>query len=222
MPKIQTWDEIYKGDSRLGIWPFSELVSLVMNFARPHGDDFRVLELGCGAGANIPFFRSHGAKFYSVEFSPHIVEILKQRFPEYKDNLAAGDFTQNIPFDEKFDLVVDRCSLPNNTTENIRNCLSMLKNKMKPGGKIIIVDFFSTEHSEFKKCEEVPGEPFMRRNFTHPKLSHIPAQHCADENHLRFLLEGFKIIFMRLNTVTEVFPESGFRPALWSVVAQME
>ena len=52
------WDESYKKNTHLSIWPWSDLVSYVMRYARPENPkNCNVLELGCGAGANIDFFK---------------------------------------------------------------------------------------------------------------------------------------------------------------------
>ena len=47
------WDQRYKENLQMSIWPWSDLVSAVMRLRLPAST--RVLELGCGAGANIPF-----------------------------------------------------------------------------------------------------------------------------------------------------------------------
>ena len=47
------WENRYKAKTHLSIWPWSDLVSLVMRH-KPIKENFKVLELGCGAGANIP------------------------------------------------------------------------------------------------------------------------------------------------------------------------
>ena len=54
----QEWDNRFKENKNISIWPWSDLVSFVMRYAKPSNPQFRVLELGCGAGANIPFFLS--------------------------------------------------------------------------------------------------------------------------------------------------------------------
>ena len=43
----------YKEKLQMSIWPWSDLVTAVMRLRLPAST--RVLELGCGAGANIPF-----------------------------------------------------------------------------------------------------------------------------------------------------------------------
>ncbi|MGN5030804.1 hypothetical protein ACTFBV_20625 [Aeromonas rivipollensis] len=50
------WDEQYKNNHHMSIWPWSDLVSSIYRYANPKNGYKRVLELGCGAGANIPLF----------------------------------------------------------------------------------------------------------------------------------------------------------------------
>ena len=80
----------------MSIWPWSDLVSLVMQYKLPK-EEFRVLELGCGAGANIPLFIALGADYYAVEGSQTIVNQLHKQYPQFKDNIIVGDFTKDMP-----------------------------------------------------------------------------------------------------------------------------
>ena len=53
-----------------------------------------MLELGCGAGVNIPFFVNLGIHYYAVEDSESIFTRLHSKFPQLKDNIVCGKFTQ--------------------------------------------------------------------------------------------------------------------------------
>ena len=88
------WDECYMKNTQMSIWPWSDLIGYVMRYARPDSAEFKVLELGCGAGANIPFFRTLGVDYYTVEGSATAVESLKEKYTELSNNLVAGDFTK--------------------------------------------------------------------------------------------------------------------------------
>ena len=82
----------------MSIWPWSDLVSMVMRYARPSGASYRILELGCGAGANVPFFLSQQVDYYAIEGSAHMVAQLKERYSQVAEHFVVGDFTANIPF----------------------------------------------------------------------------------------------------------------------------
>lgn len=51
------WEQTYKSNAQLSVWPWSEVISLTHRFCDLN-KDLIVLELGCGAGANIPYFMS--------------------------------------------------------------------------------------------------------------------------------------------------------------------
>jgi hypothetical protein len=70
-----------------------------------------VLELGCGAGANIPFFLHLGVAYHAIEGSSSITARVRENFPAFAGTIVAGDFTRQVPFDGPFDLVVDRASV---------------------------------------------------------------------------------------------------------------
>ena len=97
------WEQRYKDNTNMSIWPWSDLVSYVKRYAGMTSES-SVLELGCGAGANIPFFLSLGVKYYAIEGSITIVNELKRKFPNLQENIMAGDFTSNIIFSENFSM----------------------------------------------------------------------------------------------------------------------
>ena len=53
----EEWNHAYEKNTNLSTWPWSDLVSYVKRFTKLDKNS-KVLELGCGAGANIPFFLS--------------------------------------------------------------------------------------------------------------------------------------------------------------------
>jgi len=104
----EEWESVYRVGAHMSVWPWSDLVSFVHRHAKPADGFRRVLEVGCGAGANIPFFLKLGVDFYGIDGSPEIVGMLHKSFPQLRDNIVLGDFTQSLPFAGQFDLVVDR------------------------------------------------------------------------------------------------------------------
>ncbi len=99
----QEWDDTYRDGAHNSIWPWSDVVSYVMRYARPKkGQITRVLELGCGAGANIPFFLSFGSEmqYFGIDGSHHVIERLKEKYPqvelEYYQNNIEGELINEI------------------------------------------------------------------------------------------------------------------------------
>ena len=92
------WERVYAKGSQNSIWPWSDVVSYVMRYARPDREPYRVLELGFGAGANISFFLSIGAHYHGTEGSDTAVERIRRRFEGAANfQVACCDFTQTIP-----------------------------------------------------------------------------------------------------------------------------
>ena len=99
----EEWDVCYKNNTQMAIWPWSELVSFVMKYGYRANKKIRILEIGCGAGANIPFFMSLNAEYFAMDGSATIVKTLKKKFPTIKENIVIGDFTKEMPFKGTFD-----------------------------------------------------------------------------------------------------------------------
>jgi SAM-dependent methyltransferase len=215
------WDKLYQANLHLSIWPWSDLVSYVMRYARPKDKGFKVLELGCGAGANIPFFSSLGMEYYAIEGSETIVKKLQDKFPELKKNIMATDFTKGIPFSHQFDLVVDRGSLTHNTAEGIRNCLSLAISKMKDEAKFIGIDYFSTLHSAYKYGKEFK-DINTRTRIKKGNLAETGCVHFSDRAHLEELFSGFRIEILEHKISKREIPNDNYIDASWNLVARKE
>jgi SAM-dependent methyltransferase len=215
----QEWDKRYQENTHMGVWPWSDVVSYVMRHARPAGEGFRILELGCGAGANIPFFLSLGVEYHAIEGSPAIVEKLHERFPALKDNIVVGDFTYALPQAGEFDLVLDRASLTHNATADIARCLQLVHRKLKSGGKFIGVDWFSTEYSDYEKGRPT-DDPFTREAYREGSFTDVGRVHFSDKPHLLELFSKFDMLVMEHKTVRREIPDDGWSFASWNFVAK--
>ena len=54
----EKWDAAYLANTQMTVWPWSDLISYVNKFAKDLPVGTNLLELGFGAGANLPFFIS--------------------------------------------------------------------------------------------------------------------------------------------------------------------
>ncbi|MFC1621644.1 class I SAM-dependent methyltransferase [Candidatus Omnitrophota bacterium] len=216
------WDSVYKENKNMSIWPWSDLIGYVMRYSRPTGPPFRVLELGCGAGANIPFFEHLKVNYYAIEGSAFIVERLKESFFDLKDNIICGDFTLEIPFTGEFDLIIDRSSLTHNTTELIRRCLDNVHNKLKPGGKYIGIDWFSTAHSDYQKGKGIPEDAvFSKAGYRDGQFADVGIVHFSDKTHILDLFNRFNISMLEHKVYKREVPQ-GHVSAAWNLVAEKE
>jgi SAM-dependent methyltransferase len=213
------WDRLYRDGRHLSRWPWSDLVSFVFRHARP-GDGFRrVLELGCGAGANIPLFVSLGVDYHAVEGSPAIVAELHAEFPPLKDRIIAGDFTRDLPFPGLFDLVVDRSSLTHNTTAAIRRTLAMVFDRLRAGGKFIGIDWFSAACPDAQWGDALDSH--TRANIDRGEFAGLGAVHFSDQEHLLELLTGagFRVEQLDHKQIDYIVPPGNGSLGRWNFVA---
>ena len=214
----EEWEERYRENTQMSRWPWSDLVSLIMRYGRPNKKNFKVLELGCGVGANIPLFESLGVDYYSVEGSSTAVQQIHQQYPQLKSNVYLGDFTLSLP-DGEFDLIVDRASLTSNHEQSIRNSLKNCYKQLVKGGKFIGVDWYSTEYSDYRNGE--PAEDcWTRNNFTKGYFAQAGRVHFSDKDHLLDLFNNFKMLTMDHKRCKRVLPDDGWELASWNFVAE--
>lgn len=214
------WDDLYRASTHLSIWPWTDLVSYVHRYAKPSNGFTRVLELGCGAGANIPFFLSLQVDYSAIEGSPSIVASLLKRYPDLADRICTGDFTQRIPFEGPFDLVVDRVSLAHNPTQAISRTLDMVFERLRPGGKFIGIDWFSNQHIDAGRGEMVDSH--TRKNLpADSTLAGTGMVHFCDRDHLVELFgkSGFRIDRLEHKQHNIEIPEGAGQLAWWNFVA---
>ena len=215
------WNDLYASGEQNSVWPWTDLVSFVMRYARPDRDPYRVLELGFGAGANVQFFLSIGADYCGVEGSTVAVDKVRRRFAGAPGmNLVCGDFTQEIPFAGVFDLLIDRSSLTHNGTSSIQRCLGLIHSSMRTGAKLIGIDWFSTVNADFFSGEEC-GDYYTRAAFTRGQFKGVGVVHFSDEGHIRALLAaaGFNIARLEHKVVETAVPGETGPMAWWNFVA---
>jgi SAM-dependent methyltransferase len=213
------WNERFKSNQSLSFWPWSELVSYVMRYARPTSPSFRVLEIGCGAGANIPFFQNLQVQYFAIEGSEYIVNKLWQSFPELKNHVIIGDFTENIPFPCSFDLIVDRSAMTHNSTASIKKGLGLVYDKMHDGAKYIGIDWFSTAHSEYQ--QGLPADDrFTRQGYTEGHFASVGRAHFSDREHLQELFAHYVIELLEHKVISREIPPDHYTNACWNLVAR--
>ncbi|HUX95591.1 MAG TPA: class I SAM-dependent methyltransferase [Bacteroidales bacterium] len=212
------WEKTYASNQQIVLWPWNDLVSYIMRYTKPKSSSESVLELGCGSGANIPFFKQLGIKYFGLEGSPTIVKMLKEKFPEFAKNIRVADFTYEIPFEGLFDIVVDRASLTHNDTKSIRSCLSMIHERMKPGASYIGIDWFSTNHSDFLKGKPI-GDGFTHDNYSDGQFLGVGKVHFSDKEHIQELFEGFEIKILEEKRIYRAIPSDNHTLSTWNIHA---
>ncbi|MCA9459999.1 MAG: class I SAM-dependent methyltransferase [Nanoarchaeota archaeon] len=213
----ESWETIYEQGMQLSVFPFSDLVSLVFRNKIKKDSKIKVLELGCGAGANISLFKELGYEYYGIEGSPTIVEEIHKKYPELSNNIIVGDFTKDLIFNFKFDYIIDRSSLTHNDTNSIIKTLMNCYNTLETNGLYIGVDWFSTNYPDFRSGNFVDDN--TRSGFEDGQFKGVGRVHFSDESHLKYLFKEtkFKIKSLEYKEIKYLIPKPNMK-AFWNFV----
>ncbi|MEW6593800.1 MAG: class I SAM-dependent methyltransferase [Thermodesulfobacteriota bacterium] len=220
MTSCDAWENIYAAGRHGSVWPWSELVSLVMRHVRPDGRLLEVLEIGVGAGANIPFVLSIGGRMSAIDGSATAIARLQERFAgEERLHLAVGDFTRSLPFDRRFDMVIDRGSLTHNDEEGTRRTLTLLRQRLKPGGWLFCLSLFAAEMKEAAMGKGGP-DCWTRCDIENGPLAGTGTVHFWTPEHVRDVFSSFEIVTLEHHGVRHLFPEERAGVAYYNLVAR--
>lgn len=185
------WDSLYQSGKHQTKWPMSDVVSYTMRYLPKTQKRLRVLELGCGTGANISFYLSLGADYFAVEGSATAVEQVIHQYPHLVEQIRVGDFTREIPFDGPFDIVLDRAALCCNRTTDIVKTISRIQNILAVGGIFIGVSWMSTSHPEYERGVKIEEDPFCRTSYEAGPFAGIGLVNFFDLTRLKSTFSSF-------------------------------
>jgi len=134
------WENIFSSRS-WGRWPAEDVVRATsIEFANRDKSKSRILEVGCGTGANLWFFAKEGYQTYGIDGSRTAIEkaekAIKSEVSNWQGELSVGDIG-NLPFqDNFFDMVVDVEAIYANSFESSVKIYREIARVLKPGGKV--------------------------------------------------------------------------------------
>ncbi len=140
------WNTEYeeKGLRAQRMYPNEALLQYMGSNGLLSGDkSLKILEIGCGSGANLWMMAKEGHKVYGTDISEEALNIahihLEEKWNVAAEELKVGTFT-DIPFlSNEFDLVVDVVSMQHICLADTENALSEVKRVLKPGGRFFSV-----------------------------------------------------------------------------------
>ena len=158
---INVFDQQYlsKGLSAQRRYPNESLIQFLASryfrMAKPDRKSIRLLEVGCGSGANLWMMAKEGFDTYGMDSSAKALELSRQHLQDkwgVEADLRQGSFTQ-LPYeDDYFDAVVDVVSLQHINLEDSRPTLREISRVLKPEGA-----FFSYRLSDHSVMYENSG-----------------------------------------------------------------
>ena len=118
-------------------YPNENLVSVIMSIWSGHKDkkSIKILETGCGSGANLWFLAREGFDAYGIDVIPHALELCANKLLNegLSARLECMDMSK-IDFDFKFDMIFDIVSNYCLDEEQFQEYLNRVNNHLKSGG----------------------------------------------------------------------------------------
>lgn len=197
---VEHWDQKFKNRS-WGEYPPEDLIRFVKrNFPENKENSYRVLELGCGPGANIIFFRREGFKVSAIDISPNAIDRATNRLLEnnlYSDSnidLKVGNFKELPWEDNSFDLIIDNFAVYANTKSVIADVVKEQYRVMKKGGLgfakfwgINTTGYGQGELIEENTYDNIPSGPCKDMGFAH--FVHYEELECLFSNFINVIID---------------------------------
>ena len=146
---MATWDPVWErifSTVAWGKYPPEPVIRGVMRaFSKvPDRHQVRILDLGCGTGANTWFLAREGFSVAGIDGSPTAITLNRQRLGEdgLEADLRVGDFTAVLPWtDETFSMIIDNASLYANPLPAIQFAIDEAYRLCAPGGRFVSLSF---------------------------------------------------------------------------------
>ena len=135
------WDEIFRTQA-WGKYPGEDLIRFVaQNFYQvPERSTVKILEVGCGPGANLWYMAREGFSVYGVDGSATAITRARTRLdsecPGWNGELKVGDIARLDFADGVFDAVIDNEAVYANSFESSVKIYDELARVCKPCGKL--------------------------------------------------------------------------------------
>ena len=138
----QHWDDKFRLQE-WGRYPPEDLVRFMgRNYKHAQKSSVRVLEVGCGPGANLWFLHREGFAVSGIDVSPSAIDIATKRMATENSgclaptpDLRVGNFGALPWADATFDVVIDIFAVYANTTDIIAGTVREIARVLKPGGR---------------------------------------------------------------------------------------
>jgi SAM-dependent methyltransferase len=153
-----TWEAVFAARD-WGRYPPEELVGFIgRRFSHAvERRDIRILELGCGTGANVWFLAREGFDVCGIDGSASAIDRADRRLASEKlaSNLKVGDVeAASSYFDGGFDAILDVACIQHNDYNSASAIVLGAYGLLKPGGAIFSM-MLATESADF--CTKVDG-----------------------------------------------------------------
>ena len=177
MPIDPIWEELFSTRG-WGKYPPEPVIRDVMRTFGSHPDrsQVRMLDLGCGPGANTWFMAREGFTVSGIDGSSSAIAQNRSRLEKEGlwADLQVGDITTALPWpDNSFDLVLDNVAVYANPMDEMARCFSEVARVLKPGGTFLHLSFTDRTWGYGEGCSAgspgayfaIESGPFAHRGF---------------------------------------------------------
>tara|TARA_A100001388_G_scaffold273223_1_gene254791 strand:+ start:64 stop:738 length:675 start_codon:yes stop_codon:yes gene_type:complete len=146
------WEDIFSSQE-WGKYPGESLIKFVArNFYKQNRSDIKILELGCGPGANLWFCAREGFKIYGIDGSKQAIKKcikrLDEELPNWEGQIINGSVI-DLPFENSFfDAVIDNQCISCLDFENAKLAYAEANKVLKPKGKLFVRTFASGSYGD--------------------------------------------------------------------------
>lgn len=140
-----TWEEIHKSQE-WGKYPSEDIIRFVArNYYNKERKNIKILDFGCGAGANTWYLAREGFDTYAFDGSASAV--MKAKAYLAKENLEAhfevADALDISYENNFFDCIIDSAVVYANTIKNITDMYKKIYDLLVPAGKLFATGLFT-------------------------------------------------------------------------------
>lgn len=202
------WEEIHS-TREWGAYPSEYIIRFVARnfYDAPERIKVKILDFGCGQGANTWYLAREGFDVYAFDGSKSAVEKAKVRM--HKDGLHAKFNVYNgteIGYSDCFfDAIIDNVCIYANPISAIYDMYKNAYRVLKKGGKIITV-CFGEDTSGYKTGLEI--EPSTYQDIKEGNLKNSGKQHIFKRTEIIELLE--KVGFQNIICETGKYTDKGY------------
>ncbi|MGM0599608.1 MAG: class I SAM-dependent methyltransferase [Candidatus Rifleibacteriota bacterium] len=199
----QEWDKVHQSKN-WGKYPAEEVIRFVFrNFSASDRSEMKILDLGCGQGANCWFLARENFDFFAVDGSYRAAtkcDELVRTITNPQGRILQADLGL-LPFaDSSFDAIVDAAAISANSKINIELILKEITRILKPGGKFLSTGLFDCQTSGYQTGQRLEENTY--RNLTSGPLAQIGTIHFFTSSEIKHLWQKAGFNNIKIDSLT--------------------
>lgn len=189
----EEWEQIHQS-MEWGKYPSENVIRFVArNYYKKDRGHIRILDFGCGSGANTWFLAREGFDTYAFDGSKSAVEKAKAHLQAeglFNVHFDVMDGTEILYENSFFDCVIDNVCIYANRLEHINEMFANVYRVLKPGGKLFST-CFGTGTTGYGEGEQIEKNTFC--NIKRGPLADRVVVHFFSEDELKTSAGGGRI-----------------------------